>query len=296
MPNELNVIETFEQSHLLFANFMAQSDGLSEIASDATDAISQSGWNWGMLIPVFLGAIGYLLIQEGLVRSKSLVAAGLAAWTVSAGIAAAWMPVSLDSYILYAFCALATGGGVAFLTARQPVHAALGFTTAVLSTAGVLFMQSALFIAAATMIVYAGATIIIFLFVLMFAQQSDLRSYDLNLTNPYLATSIGVVMFVAVLVCVLEPGAIPARRFDTSRPYSSATTGAAEGTIPMTELVGAPSPATDFAVAIPDSTAELGRSLYTDYLAAVELAGAVLLVATIGAIALATRPAPEVNG
>ena len=64
----------------------------------------------------------------------------------------------------------------------------------------------------------------------------------------------------------------------------------------MTELVGAPSPATDFAVAIPDSTAELGRSLYTDYLAAVELAGAVLLVATIGAIALATRPAPEVNG
>ncbi|MCU0716890.1 MAG: NADH-quinone oxidoreductase subunit J [Pirellula sp.] len=296
MPYELKVFEYLEQSDSHLANFLAQSESLSDAISSAGDAMNQAGWSWGMLIPIFLGAIGYLLIQEGVVRGKGFIAGGIAAWTVSAGIALAWMPVSLDSFILYAFCALATGGGVAFLTARQPVYAALGFTTAVLSTSGVLFMQSALFIAAATMIVYAGATIIIFLFVLMFAQQSELRAYDLNLTNPYLATSIGVVMFVAIAVCVLEPGTIPSRRADATRPYSEATLGAAEGTIPITAGTEMPQVPNPLVPSIPDSTAELGRSLYTDYLAAVELAGAVLLVATIGAIALATRPAPEVNG
>jgi NADH-quinone oxidoreductase subunit J len=239
-----------------------------------------------MLIPVILGAVGYLLIQFGIVKSKLAIGVGLVSCVIAVIYAIGFVPVRLDACLLMAFCALATGGGVSFLVAREPVHAALGFATAVLSTCGVLFMQSALFIAAATMIVYAGATIIIFLFVLMFAQQTELRTYDVQLTNPLLASVVGAVLLGTIILCVTGENAISFVKSDVTRPYSGAQFDSASGSA---EAAMQTAVATSAEVSIPSTTAGLGRSLYTDYLIAVELAGTVLLVATIGAIALAQR-------
>jgi NADH-quinone oxidoreductase subunit J len=156
-------------------------------------------------------------------------------------------------------------------------------------------MQSAMFVAAATMIVYAGATIIIFLFVLMFAQQTDLRVYDIKLTNPCLAGAIGTVMMITITYCVTHDGSFPLRKVDSSRLMSEAL---------LPEELQSEEAKIEFSRQklqsaetgpgiVPQTTAGLGRSLYTDYLIAVELAGTVLLVATIGAIALATKPTAE---
>ena len=200
-----------------------------------------------------------------------------------------FIPATFESIVLMGFCALATGGGVGFLVAREPVYAALGFATAVLSVCGVLFMQSALFIAAATMIVYAGATIIIFLFVLMFAQQSDLRPYDLQLNHPLVAATIGAILLATITMCVTGENAVLAIKADMTRPMSLAILPEhlrSDASKESSKKSEAKDSSQRF---VPKSTAGLGRSLYTDYLIAVELAGTVLLVATVGAIALAQR-------
>ncbi len=254
-------------------------------------------WSWAMVIPIVLGAIGYLLIQEGVVRNKLWIGLGLIAFATSVVFAVGFLPPTLDAYIVFLFCTVATGGGVGFLTAREPVYAALGFATAVLSTCGILFMHSAMFIAAATMIVYAGATIIIFLFVLMFAQQTELRVYDIKLTNPCLACLIGTVMMIAISYCVTHEGSFPLRKIDSSRLMSEALLpDELQSEDAKVEFDRQKSTSSKDGLGIvPQTTAGLGRALYTDYLIAVELAGTVLLVATIGAIALATKPTAEVG-
>lgn len=249
-------------------------------------------WQLGMITPIVLGALAYLLLQHGvLTKSKQLIAGGVISFCGAIVFAIGFAPSTMESVMLMCFCSIATAGGISFLVAREP-DAALGFATAVLSTCGIMFMQSALFLAAATMIVYAGATIIIFLFVLMFAQQTQLRTYDVQLTNPVVAAAIGAVLLITITMCVTGEKGIKLASPDASRPYS--------GAVLPEELRS--SAANDFlknqpieSISVPGTTAGLGRSLYTDYLIAVELAGAVLLVATIGAIALAQRPAENLS-
>ncbi len=246
-------------------------------------------WSLAMVVPIVLGAVGYLLIQHGIVKSREFVVAGVVSLVLAAGLAFWFTPGTFESCILILFCALATGGGIGFLVAREPVYAALGFATAVLSVCGVLFMQAALFIAAATMIVYAGATIIIFLFVLMFAQQTELRTYDVQLNNPLVAATIGAILLATITMCVTGDKAMLPPRVDPTRAMSAADLPnnlSSEVGKEAARKLDAIDPTLRF---VPNLTAGLGRSMYTDYLLAVELAGTVLLVATIGAIALAQR-------
>ncbi len=273
---------------------------VSELPQQTTTAPLSS-----ILMIVGLVCLAYWLIQAGIVRSRSLLAGGIVVGLVAFVAAGWWMPAQFEAYVAYAFFALAAAGAIGFLASREPVYAALGFTTAVLSICGILFMQSALFVAAATMIVYAGATIIIFLFVLMFAQQTELRAYDIRLNRPAMAAVIGGVLMATIAVCVTQPGVIPERRPDPTRMLSEAglipAVDADAVSVESAEAVSEGAASADAATAAsepvyPVATAELGRSLYTDYLAMVELAGVLLLVAAVGSIAMATRTAPEVNG
>lgn len=270
-------------------SFMAQAFSAPETTSVAlpTDVAT---WNLWMLAPIVFGAIGYLLIQHGVVKSKPITGCGIVAVLVAVVLAFGFIPSTLESWMLMSFCTVATAGGVSFLVAREPVYAALGFATAVLSTCGILFMQSALFVAAATMIVYAGATIIIFLFVLMFAQHTDLRNYDIQLTNPLLAAAIGAVLLTTITMCVTGEKAFALNQVDATRPYSQASLPPELRSEKAEEFYQKTTPS---ARLVPSTTAGLGRALYTDYLIAVELAGTVLLVATIGALALAQRTTEE---
>jgi NADH-quinone oxidoreductase subunit J len=262
--------------------------------SDAIETVSQlpGSWNLSMLVPVLLGAAGYLLLQHGIVKGKQYLLMGVISVIASIISASLFIPPAFENYILFLFCALATGGAFGFLTARDPVYAALGFATAVLSISGVMFMQSALFVAAANMIVYAGAIIIIFLFVLMFAQQTNLRTYDVKLTYPIVAAPIGVIMLGSLVYCLTADGAFPLSRPDSTRAYSEAAPAASlmtdAGNAAIKKLKTIEHTGSYLSVS-PSTTSGLGRSLYTDYLLAVALAGTILTVAAVGAIALATK-------
>lgn len=260
-------------------------------ASESAAAVSLTS----VIAIIALVCAAYWLIQAGMVRGRIWLGSGIAVGLMALFSAGCLVPAGFASYIIYAFFALASAGAIGFLSSREPVYAALGFTTAVLSICGILFMQSALFVAAATMIVYAGATIIIFLFVLMFAQQTEPQPHDVRLNQPALAAILGGVVMAVIAICVMQPGVIPERRPDPTRLLSEAglvlQTAGDSTTDPVARVErGEEEPV------YPLATAELGRSLYTDYLAMVELAGVLLLVAAVGAIALATRTTPEVDG
>jgi NADH-quinone oxidoreductase subunit J len=245
-----------------------------------------------MLASIILGAVAYWLMQYGVLRNRILNWVGMSLFGLGSLLAFAAIPENDPSAIIrFCFSILAVAGGLGFIVAREPVHAALGFATAVLSSCGVLFMQEAYFVAAATMIVYAGATIIIFLFVLMFAQQTNLRAYDLKLTRPAFAALIGTALLITITWSVAEEGAILPRKIDVTRinslanpPQMVAETRTNQDSSEIRDEVP---------LMAPNQTVGLGRAMYTDYLMSVELAGTILLVATIGAIVLAQKPGEE---
>ena len=103
----------------------------------------------------------------------------------------------------YAFSAIAVVSGTLLVTQHNPARAALAFTLVILSTCGLFLLLAAPFLMAATIIIYAGAIIVTFLFVLMLAQQTGLGDADARSREPLLATLTGFVL-LGTLVYVLQ--------------------------------------------------------------------------------------------
>lgn len=239
------------------------------IASLNSDELTLVSWDTSSFLVVVVAALGYLFLQSGIIHSRSRAFLGLILIGIAGGIAAYRVGAHPEQLLFLGFTALATAGSIVFLVFRQPVHCALGFAVTVLATCGLFFLQSAPFLAAAMMIVYAGATIIIFLFVLMFAHRSTLANYDIRLSSPVTSAAVAAVLLTILVYAIRQPDVLPSPRPSEMRPFSNETHRLE-----------------------PSSTATLGRSLFSDYLWSVELAGTLLLVAVIGAIAVAQR-SPE---
>ncbi len=86
------------------------------------------------------------------------------------------------------------------ITGRNPARRRLAFAFVVLSTCGLFLLLAAPFLMAATIIIYAGAIIVTFLFVLMLSQQEGPSNADLRTREPALATAAGFVLLATLLV------------------------------------------------------------------------------------------------
>src|SRR5438445_8410269 len=158
-----------------------------------------------VVLPVLLGLLGvYWLLPRprGAQPLWGAFAAGLAlvlgGWLlVRSGMAA------VESMLFYVSAAVAIVAGVMFITQRNPVHAALSFALVVLSTCALFLLQAAPFLMAATIIIYAGAIIVTFLFVIMLAQQQGLSTADQRSREPLLSSLAGFVLLGAML-CMLH--------------------------------------------------------------------------------------------
>ena len=163
--------------------------------------------------------------------------------------------------IFYTLAAILLFASVRVITTRNPVHAALHLVLAFLTAAGIWLLLEAEFLAIALVLVYVGAVMVLFLFVVMML--------DINMDKlregfwEYLpmAGIIGLLMAVEMVMVL-------------SGKYFIAATVAAKSA--------------DYS-----NTAELGRVLYTDYLLPFELASVVLLVAIVAAIVLTLRDRKE---
>jgi len=170
------------------------------------------------------------------------------------------------------FASAAIVCAILMITNRNPVYSALWFALATLSTCGLYLLQYAAFLAAATVVIYAGAIVVTFLFVIMLAQQSGATDYDQRSRQPLLAT-LAAFLLLAALMGTLR--ATSGEMFSVSQGR-----GAAASANPFSQ------PTADERLG---TLRGLGRSMFSDYLFAVELAGTLLLVASIGAIAIAPR-------
>ena len=108
----------------------------------------------------------------------------------------------VERLLFFSFSALAIVGGSWLLSQRNPARAALAFALVVLSTCGIFLLLAAPFLMAATIIIYAGAIIVTFLFVLMLARQEGPSDADQRSREPLLASVAGFVLLGALLYCL----------------------------------------------------------------------------------------------
>jgi NADH:ubiquinone oxidoreductase subunit 6 (subunit J) len=154
-----------------------------------------------VLLPLLAGAAAVFLL---LPRPKSFPALWGALTGVVALALAGWFVVgvagfSVEAFLFYVFSGLALVFGVLLVTQRNPARAALSFAVVVLATCGLFLLLAAPFLMAATIIIYAGAIIVTFLFVLMLAQQEGPSDADARSREPLLAVAVGFLLLAALL-------------------------------------------------------------------------------------------------
>src|SRR6185295_10760078 len=161
-----------------------------------------------------------------------------------------------EAAVFYAFGAVLLASGVAVITARNPVHGVLFLVLAFFTAAALWLLLGAEFLAIALVVVYVGAVMVLFLFVVMMLDINLERVREGFWRNLPLALVVGGIT-------VLEMIAVLSRN----------TWGQSPKQIPAGY----------------SNTRELGRVLYTQYAYAFEIAAVILLVAIIAAIALTLR-------
>lgn len=228
--------------------------------------------NWQLALGLCLAALGlWWIMPRGRrmapILGLPLIAAGLGLLGWASGVAVG--PLS-ETALFGFFAAAAIACAILMISSRNPVYSALWFALVTLSVCGLFLLQSAPFLAAATIIIYAGAIVVTFVFVIMLAQQEGMAVYDHFSRQPFLAVAIGFFILGSILTTI----------------HHDATASDTEPVAAATNLLSQP----EASQALGTMT-QLGRSLFGDYLFAVEIAGALLLVATIGAISMAPRRA-----
>jgi NADH-quinone oxidoreductase subunit J len=188
---------------------------------------------------------------------------------------------------------VAVVSAAATIVSRSPVYAAIWFALTLAGVAGVLLVLGAQFLGVATIVVYAGAILVMFLFVLMLAQPAGLAPYDRVSNEPFLSALAGAVLLGVLSLSIGRLSAAPAACCGVP---SRATATPAAGTQPLSAVGGeaTAAPVADPLATAADPLAEnhvarLGGELFGRHLVAVEAAGVLLLVALIGAIAVVSR-------
>lgn len=112
---------------------------------------------------------------------------------------------ALPNVYFYIFAAIALGACLRVITHQRPVYAALYFILAILACAGLYLILSAEFMAFALIIIYAGAILITYLFVIMLATQAPtedqldaLSDYDAQAREPLIASGVGFALLAAL--------------------------------------------------------------------------------------------------
>jgi NADH-quinone oxidoreductase subunit J len=229
---------------------------------------------WMIPLTTLLGAAAlWLMLPRGNAPGR---AAGTVLAAVALGLGAAqlrplgqWTADGMF-YLLAGVTAVAALGTITF---RNPVYCAVWFGMMLVGVAGLFFLTGAEFLAVATLVVYAGAILVTFLFVLMLAQPEGDAPYDRRSWEALLASTAGAVI-VGVLTMTL------------AEVLGGGGGGAAADKAALAQNVLSP-----------QHVAHLGRELFGRHLIAVEVAGTLLLAAVVGAAAIVAHGSsrPENN-
>jgi NADH-quinone oxidoreductase subunit J len=163
----------------------------------------------------------------------------------------------MEALLFYIFSALTLVCGflvVANPFTRNPVTSAMFLVLTIISMAGLFVLLNAFFLAAVQIMVYAGAVIVLFLFVIMLLDIHEVEKRPVN----YFSVAVGMLALLSIGGVLIK---------------AIVTSGVGDGLEAMT--VG--------------STKKLGLSLFTDYVLPFEIMGVLLLVGMIGVILLSKK-------
>ena len=169
----------------------------------------------------------------------------------------------METVIFYFFATVLVASSLAVITVRNPVHAVLFLVLAFFTSAAIWLLMEAEFLAITLVLVYVGAVMVLFLFVVMMLDINISVLREGFVRNAYVGVPVALVV-VFELIAVVGGKHFGLDAFSKPVPHSA-----------------------DYS-----NTKELGRVLYTDYVYAFELASVVLVVAIIAAIALTMRRRP----
>jgi len=175
--------------------------------------------------------------------------------------------MTLPLFFFYVFSVIAIASAVMVVSARNPVHAVLFLILTFVNAAGLFMLAGAEFLALILIVVYVGAVAVLFLFVVMMLDVDFAEARRGMLAYAPIGVVVGVILLLELLLV--------AGSFVVSPEVAGAAALPIDGTI--------------------DNTRALGQVLYTRYVFLFQGAGAVLLVAMIGAIVLTLRHKPGVK-
>ena len=166
--------------------------------------------------------------------------------------------MEFKTVLFYAFSALLVIAALKVITDKNPVHAALFLVLSFFSAAAIWMLLKAEFLAIVLVLVYVGAVMVLFLFVVMML--------DINL-DKMREGFWGYLPFAAVIgvLIVLEMSAVLLQAFWSPE---------GQGVAPVNNI---------------GNTKELGKLIYTQYVYAFEIAASILLLAIVAAVALTLR-------
>ena len=169
--------------------------------------------------------------------------------------------------IFYTFSLVLVFAAVAVVTVRNPVYAVLFLVLAFFSAAAIWMLLEAEFLSIILVVVYVGAVMVLFLFVVMMLDINLVPLKEGCIRYLPVAALVAVVMAVELRMVLWSRGRFGVEMFP----------------------IPAPNPA-DYS-----NTRELGELLYTNYLLPFELAGVILLVAILAAVALTLRTRTDIK-
>ncbi len=168
--------------------------------------------------------------------------------------------MNIEGVLFYFFAAILLLSALRVITARNPVHAALFLVLAFSTASAIWMLLRAEFLAIVLVLVYVGAVMVLFLFVVMMLDINLDRLREGFWSYLPLGATVGLLMVVEMVLV------LGGKYFGLEHLPNPADPGAGYS-----------------------NTKELGRLLYTDYVYAFELAAVILLVAIVAAIALTLR-------
>ena len=168
----------------------------------------------------------------------------------------------IEALFFYLFASITCLSGLMVISSRNPVHSVLFLILAFFNAAGLFVLLGAEFLAMLLVVVYVGAVAVLFLFVVMMLDINFVELREGFQRYMPLGLGVGGVLLAEILFVFFNSADMP------------------ETVLMVNEV---------------SNTRALGRILYTDYIYLFQLAGLILLVAMIGAIALTLRKRENVR-
>jgi NADH-quinone oxidoreductase subunit J len=289
-------------------------------------------------IACVIGCAGlYLMLRPGQRAVRvigGLFGMGVFAWLLIAAASLLSDPVKGDDrtnpeVFFSIFSLIAVASAARMISHQRPVYAALYFVMVVLSSAGLFLMLQAEFMAFALVIVYAGAILITYMFVLMLAQQApddehpdQQPDYDRIPREPFAAVVVGFIMLALLTRMTYEgTGKLPAPPTDAQatlaawqqlekmpKELNAVALKDRPGGVVKTDTrghaifldvgkavvqVNMPNGQTELVMlpdsAMPSNVQGVGLELIQKFPVSLELAGVILLMAMFGAVVLARK-------